>query len=152
MKVDLRDPVAEDVEIFYAQQLESAALVMASFPSREKDAYMAHWVKTSADAAILRKTILANGVVAGYVASFERLGLREVCYWLGQEVWGKGVATRALSSFLGEEVRRPLWARVAKSNIASIRVVEKCGFAIVGEDKYPNEAGEELEEFLLKLG
>ena len=152
MKVSLRDPAAEDVSIFYAQQLEPAALLMAAFPSRDKDIFMAHWAKTAADPAVLRKTILADGFVAGYVASFERLGTREVCYWLGKDVWGKGIATQALANFLAEEIRRPLWARVAKRNPASVQVLKKCGFAIVGDDKYPNEAGEEVEEFVLKLG
>ena len=34
-----------------------------------------------------------------------------------------------LSMFLGIAVERPLYAYVAKHNIASIRVLEKCGFA-----------------------
>jgi hypothetical protein len=36
--------------------------------------------------------------------------------------------------------------------IASIRVLEKCGFTISGEDKgFSNASGEEVEEFVLKL-
>jgi RimJ/RimL family protein N-acetyltransferase len=152
MKIELRDPVAEDLPIFFAHQQELEALRMADWTARDKEAFMAHWAKTAADPAVLRKTILAGAVVAGYVGSFERANLREVCYWLGEDVWGKGVATKALAAFLAEEVRRPLWARVAKRNPASVRVVEKCGFTIVGEEKYSNAAGEEVEEYVLKLG
>jgi RimJ/RimL family protein N-acetyltransferase len=152
LKVELRDPVAEDLPIFFAHQQEPAALRMADWTARDHDAFMAHWAKTAADPTVLRKTILAGGLVAGYVGSFDRLKMREVCYWLGEDVWGKGVASKALEAFLYEEVRRPLWARVAKNNPASMRVVEKCGFVIVGEDKYSNPAGEEVEEYLLKLG
>jgi RimJ/RimL family protein N-acetyltransferase len=32
-------------------------------------------------------------------------------------------------------VRRPLHAAVAKHNVGSIRVLEKCGFAVVGEEE-----------------
>jgi hypothetical protein len=32
-----------------------------------------------------------------------------------------------------------------------VRVVQKCGFAITAEDKYENYAGEEIEEYVLKL-
>jgi RimJ/RimL family protein N-acetyltransferase len=47
---------------------------------------------------------------------------------------------------------RPLYARVAKDNIASIRVLEKCGFTIYGEDKgFSNARGVEVEELILKL-
>jgi RimJ/RimL family protein N-acetyltransferase len=152
MKTELRDPVAEDLPIFFAHQREPAALRMADWTARDEDTFMAHWAKTAADPSVLRKTILAGGLVAGYVGSFERQKLREVCYWLGEDVWGKGVATKALAAFLGEEVRRPLWARVAKNNPASLRVLEKCGFTIAGADKYANGAGEEVEEFVLKLG
>lgn len=151
MKIELRAPVPEDVAVFFSHQQEPEALRMASFPSRDQDVFTAHWNKTAADPAVLRKTIVADGRVAGYVASFERVGLREVCYWLGKDFWGKGIATRALSSFLEEESRRPLWARVAKTNPGSVRVVQKCGFKVVAEDEYANGSGVNVPEFVLKL-
>ena len=66
--------------------------------------------------------------------SFERSGRREVGYWLGREHWGRGVATAALRAFLGEERTRPLHAGVLPANAGSLRVLEKCGFDVVGED------------------
>jgi RimJ/RimL family protein N-acetyltransferase len=47
----------------------------------------------------------------------------------GKYHWGKGVATQMLSMFLPLVADRPLHADVAKQNVASIRVLEKCGFA-----------------------
>jgi RimJ/RimL family protein N-acetyltransferase len=48
---------------------------------------------------------------------------------------------------------RPIGARVAKDNVASIRVLEKCGFEVAGENKgFANARGEETEEFIFKLG
>jgi RimJ/RimL family protein N-acetyltransferase len=45
-----------------------------------------------------------------------------------------------------------LYARVAKDNVASKRVLEKCGFMIVGEDKgFASARGAEIEELILKL-
>jgi RimJ/RimL family protein N-acetyltransferase len=55
-----------------------------------------------------------------------------------------------LKQFLGQEVRRPLFAHVAKHNIGSRRVLEKNGFIIFGEDKVLFE-NKEIEEFILKL-
>lgn len=151
MNVELRAPIAADVPVFFAHQQELEALRMASFPSRDRDAFFAHWDKTAANPANRRRTIVVDGRVAGYVASFDREGLREVCYWLGREFWSRGVATKALALFLTEETRRPLWARVAKSNPASVRVVQKCGFAFAAEETYTNDAGEVVPEYLLRL-
>src|SRR5438445_677873 len=90
--------------------------------------------------------------VAGNVLSWEQEGEREVGYWIDREHWGRGVATRALTVFLGQVPVRPLHAHVAKHNVGSIRVLQKCGFAIVGEARVPFGApGEEVEEFLLRL-
>jgi len=42
---------------------------------------------------------------------------------------------------------RPLYARGAKDNITSIRVLEKCGFTISGYDKaFASARGEEVEK------
>jgi RimJ/RimL family protein N-acetyltransferase len=62
------------------------------------------------------------------------------------------VATRALSRFLGHVEARPHYAHVAKENITSIRVLEKSGFEISGEDRgFSNARGEQVEEFILTL-
>jgi RimJ/RimL family protein N-acetyltransferase len=95
-----------------------------------------HWTKILAEETVIKRTVLFNGRVAGNVVSFEQECEQEVGYWIGREYWGKGVATEALSQFLAHvEVRRPLHAAVAKHNVGSIRVLEKCGFAVVGEEE-----------------
>lgn len=41
---------------------------------------------------------------------------------------------------------------VAKDNLASLRVLEKCGFAISGEQKgFANARGKDVEEYILEL-
>jgi len=35
--------------------------------------------------------------------------------------------------------------------VASLHVLQKCGFKISGEDKFSDENGEEIEEIILKL-
>lgn len=65
--------------------------------------------------------------------------------------WGKGIATRALAAFLDLETRRPLEARVAQDNRASLRVLEKNGFSVVGTDRFfANARGEEIDEYVLR--
>jgi len=90
--------------------------------------------------------------VAGNIVCWEEPDERKVGYWIGREYWGKGVASTALSLFLREVQVRPLYARASKHNTASIRVLQKCGFTIAGEDKFLGPDGEEDEEFILLLG
>jgi RimJ/RimL family protein N-acetyltransferase len=69
------------------------------------------------------------------VVSWTQDGVREVGYWIGKAYWGKGIATAALAEFLAVEPTRPLYAHVARHNLGSVRVLEKCGFARVGGDE-----------------
>jgi RimJ/RimL family protein N-acetyltransferase len=63
-----------------------------------------------------------------------------------------GIATKALAVFLSAVKARPLYARAAKDNIASLRVLEKCGFTITGYERgFANARGEEVEEVVLEL-
>jgi len=147
----LRDVTESDLPILFEQQLDPEATAMAAFPSRDHDAFMAHWKKIMAYEKNLIKTILRDGQVAGYILSWEMEGEREVGYWIGKEYWGKGIMTQALAEYISIVETRPLMAHVARHNIGSRRVLEKCGFVFIGEDKYTNPAGVEVEEFVLKL-
>ena len=148
----LRDVIESDLPIFFEHQLDPDATEMAAFPSRDRDAFMAHWAKIMADDSVMLKTVLFDGHVAGNIVSFEQSGKREVGYWIGKEYWGKGIATKALAAFLDHVKTRPLYAHVAKHNIGSRRILEKCGFTVVGKDKwFPNKREEEVEESILRL-
>lgn len=154
-RILLRDVTEADLAIFFEHQLAESARYMAAFTSKDptdKDAFLAHWNKILADETIIKKSIRFDGQVVGHVVSFQQMGELEVSYWIGKDYWGQGLATRALSHFLDEMKARPLFARAVKDNIGSIRVLEKCGFTIVGEDKgFANGRGGEVEEFILKL-
>lgn len=84
--------------------------------------------------------------------SFEYLGDLLVGYWIGKVFWGKGIATAALTEFLRRQTARPLNARAAKDNLASLRVLQKCGFVVTGADKsFAHARNAEIEELLLTL-
>ena len=150
--IQLRDAVEGDLPVFYLQQLDEEAARMAAFPSRNREAFMAHWTKVMQDDSVTIKTILVDGAIAGNLVCFEQLGEREVGYWLGREFWGHGIATAALTQFLESIPTRPLYAHVAKHNIASKRVLEKCGFGVVAEDRFFSAIfGGDIQEYVLKL-
>ena len=65
--------------------------------------------------------------------------------------WGRGIATAALTELVAE-LGRPLHAWVARSNLGSIRVLEKCGFVEVGSRaEHDERLGEVVEELLFEL-
>ena len=153
----LRDVVNDDLSIFFENQLDHEANYMAAFTAKDptnQEAFTAHWHKILANETNIIRTIIFNEQVAGSVSSYEDEGRPEVTYWLGKEYWGKGIATRALKEFLASHnTIRPIYARVAKDNPGSRRVLEKCGFTVVGESKgFANARGQEIEELLLELG
>jgi RimJ/RimL family protein N-acetyltransferase len=148
----IRDAAEADIPIFFEYQRDPESMDMAKMPARDEEAFTAHWQKILADDETTKKTILFDGEVAGNVLIFERGGKRLVGYWIGREFWGKGLATRALAELLAEETTRPLHAYVATSNPGSMRVLEKCGFTLVGrETEFDERLGEEIEEALYIL-
>ena len=147
----VRAVTESDLPILFEQQLDPEATTMAAFPSRGRESFMAHWARIMADEKVIIKTILFDDQIAGSILSWEMLGEREVGYWFGREFWGKGIATQALKEYVNMVTTRPLYAHVARHNVGSRRVLEKCGFTVIGEDTYTNPAGAEVEEFILKL-
>ncbi len=134
-EVRLRNIEPNDLPIFYEQQLDADATRMAAFPARNRAAFDAHWATNIlGNPEAVKQTILIDGQVAGNIGSWPQEGVRLVGYWIGKEHWGKGVATRALAAFLHLLTERPLHAHVVKHNVASIRVLEKCGFSLEREE------------------
>lgn len=149
--ISLRAVEEGDLEIFFAQQADEAARQRAQFPGRARDEFMAHWRKIRGDPKCVLRTIVLDGVVTGNVVSWESYGARNIGYWLGREHWGLGIASAAVEQFLREAPDRPLFAHVAKANAASIRVLEKCGFVKVDDDKFVGLDGEEAIEIVMRL-
>ena len=130
-EIRLRDVEPTDLPVFYEHQLDADATAMAAFPARDRAAFDAHWAtNVLGNPAAITQTILVDGQVAGWIGSWPQDGARHVGYWIGKEHWGKGVATKTLAAFLQLVNERPLHAHVVEHNVASIRVLEKCGFSV----------------------
>ena len=151
--ITIREVESSDLETFYEHQLDPEAIRMAAFVPRDKVAFDAHWKKILNSPQNTNRTIVADGQVAGYIACFPDGEHMEVTYWLGREFWGRGLATQALNRMLHLVVDRPIFARAATDNIGSIRVLQKCGFKIIGKNKdFATGRGEDTEEYILRLG
>lgn len=154
-EIQLREVKESDRPIFYEQHLDPTANYMAAFTREDpanRNSFDQHWSRILADESIPIKTILYKGQVAGSVLSYEQFGDREVSYWLGKEFWGKGIATKALTLYLEHVSKRPIYARAAKDNVGSIRVLEKCGFILSGQEiGFANARGRDIEEVIMVL-
>jgi RimJ/RimL family protein N-acetyltransferase len=148
-EVRLRDVEPADLPLFFEHQRDPVAVAMVAFNSRDRTAFDAHWAKILADETGLKKTVVVDGQTAGHLVSFEREGKREVGYWLDRAFWGRGIATQALSAFLQLEQRRPLYAGVARHNLASIRVLQKCGFTL--SDSAAEKSMDEADSHILLM-
>jgi RimJ/RimL family protein N-acetyltransferase len=150
--VRLRNVERDDLPRMYSMQLDPESNRLAVTIPRSAEAFEAHWADALRDPGITAKAILLGEVLVGYVSCFRRDGRANVGYWISREHWGKGIASRALELLLLEVATRPLYAHVATSHGASLRVLQKCGFVVErvrvspASDRYP-----ECEEAVLVL-
>ncbi len=153
--VRLRAVRRADLPIFFEQQLDPDANHMAAFTAEDptnRAAFDEHWDGLLASENVTIQTVLYNEQVAGHIEQFALFGQPSIGYWIGKSFWGQGIATRALRLFLEQVTIRPLYARAASDNLASIRVLEKCGFTITGTDTgYAHARQAEIEEVILTL-
>lgn len=150
--VSLRAVEPGDLPVLFDFEREPSGNAMAVANPRSHDEFLRHWQRVLTDPAVIARTIEYEGRVAGSISSFPLDGRPSVGYWLGERYWGRGIASAALGLLLGEVPTRPLWARVATSNAASVRVLEKAGFIV--HDTMMSEATPRFpacEEFLMRL-
>jgi [ribosomal protein S5]-alanine N-acetyltransferase len=80
----------------------------------------------------------------------------EIGYWLGEEFWGRGIATEALVAvtdlaFANHDLCR-LHAHVFEWNPASARVLEKAGYTCEGRlRKSCTKEGQTIDQFMYAL-
>src|SRR6266508_2804364 len=155
MGLTLREVRDEDLPLLFEQWADPVAAHMAAFTApdhMDRDAFERRWSRLRADQTVTARAIVVDGEVAGTIGSWGDPDEREVTYWIGRSYWGKGIATRALNAFLAVDPSRPLHARVAHDNVASRRVLEKCGFRVVATERgFADARSGEIEEFVLRL-
>jgi RimJ/RimL family protein N-acetyltransferase len=151
----LREIEDRDLDVLFEHSRDRDAIRMAAFTSPDQNdraAFERRWARLRGDVSTTNRVIEIDRRVVGHIASFDLEGRREITYWIGREDWGRGIATRALQGFLQLEASRPLYARAASDNAASIRVLTKCGFLIVGEGRgFAHGRNEETDEVVLRL-
>lgn len=155
IEIELRDVEDADYAIFFEHRSDEGAARMAAFGTKSASASeMAARLKKSVaeGTTTCLKTVLHETAVIGLVAVFLNEGKPEVTYWIARSHWGRGVATAALTRLLELTVVRPIYASAAKDNVASLRVLEKCGFTLRGSGRaFASARSEEIDEIFLEL-
>src|ERR687893_1021360 len=155
MGLMLRELRDEDLPLLFEQWADPVAVHMAAFTApdhMDRDAFDRRWSRLRGDETVLNRVIVVDDEVAGTIGSWGEPGEREVTYRIGRSYWGKGIATDALEAFLALDRSRPLHARVASDNVASRRVLEKCGFRVIAIERSVAAArSAEIEEHVLRL-
>ena len=154
-EVALRGLEDADLDVLFEFMRDPEAVRMAAFTAKDpedREAFDAHMRRIRANPETFNQVILGDGVVVGSIASFVLEGDTEITYWVDRKVWGQGVAGRAVALLLELVTARPLHARAASDNAASLRVLTRAGFRPVGTDVgYANARKAEIEETILVL-
>ena len=152
--IALRPVVDADLDALFDQMRDPVSVWMAAFTPddpNDKSAFEAHMAKVRASPDSTTRAVTCDGELVGSVAAFVLDGETEVTYWIDRAAWGRGIASRALELLMDLVPTRPLHARAASDNIASLRVLQNVGFKIIGTENSfaPGRRGE-IEETILR--
>ena len=99
-------------------------------------------------------SIMVGDTVAGTISCTQGpSGKMQVSYWLDRAFWGKGIATAAFASLLGEMPKnlrgQPMYAAVIEGNKASVKVLQKFGFIAFKRREFLSAAHGEMKQQIL---
>ncbi|MGD9692834.1 MAG: GNAT family N-acetyltransferase [Phycisphaerales bacterium] len=152
MRVSVRDITSDDLPTLFRYQSDPESNQLAAVRPRDEQSFNRLWANAFHDPSITARAILADDTLVGHISCFPLDGQPAIGYWIDRDYWGKGIASRALAIFLDLIPTRPLHARAARHNVASLRVLQKCGFVITGYQHSPaTDRYLECEETLLVL-
>jgi RimJ/RimL family protein N-acetyltransferase len=141
--IRLRDYQSSDaprlVELANNENVSRFLVYTFPYPYTMSDALW--WITTGSHGnGAKTKVIEYDGAFVGSVGITPQVGWKshtaEIGYWLGEEFWGRGIATQVLkqmteAAFVEGELKK-LFAPVLAPNRASARVLEKSGFHLEG--------------------
>src|SRR6516225_11822020 len=136
--ITLRKVETSDISIFFEQQLDPEANRMAAFvraDPHDRAAFEAHWRRIMDSTGIVNKTILRGEEVAGHISCYPQEGELEVTYWLGKKHWARESQLKPSKNCFKKLPIGHFSQELRKDNIRSIRVLQKCDFKIIGENK-----------------
>ena len=154
-EVALRPIDDSDLDALFAQMRDPESVRLAAFTAGDPDdrgAFDRHMTRIRTSPGVTTLAVTVDGRLAGSIGCFVVDGDTEITYWIDRDLWGRGIASRALVLFLGSVPVRPVFARVASDNGGSLTVLRRAGFVIIGtEVSFANGRNAEIEETILRL-
>ena len=137
--IALREFAGSDLDrlVQLANNENVSRYLVSTFPYPYTRADAAWWIGTgSKQNGAITRVIEFQGLFVGSVGITPQSGWRdhlgEIGYWVAEDYWGKGIAAAALREMteygFDRKDFRKLYAPVLAPNIASMRVLEKCGY------------------------
>ncbi len=141
--IELRDYKESDAAqlVELANNVNVSQYLVYTFPHPYTLDDAVWWITAgSRENGAITKAVEYHGELIGSVGITPQAGWKshtaEIGYWLGEEFWGRGIATQVLERmtnevFAGERWNK-LFAPVLSPNQASMRVLEKNGYQLEG--------------------
>lgn len=139
----LREYKASDTEelVRLANNRNISRYLVETFPHPYTRTDAEWWIEAgSKEGGAINMVIECQGRLSGGIGIKPQTGWKahvaEIGYWLGENYWGRGIASEALNEMTRRAFSlhgfRKLFAPVLGPNTASMRVLEKCSFVLEG--------------------
>lgn len=153
--IELREWDDDDLDAIFGMMRDPEAVERAAFTASDPDdraAFDAWVARNRADPDAALWVVTDDGGFAGTAGAYSVDGEREVTYWIARNAWGRGVGTAALRLLVAREPERPLYARVAAGNAASVAMLARLGFTEESRSTaFAPGLGREVEEIRFVL-
>lgn len=126
---------------WHGNNLKVSACLRDRFPhpytTQDGERFLAYVSQTPEEcvAAIVVEDQVIGVIGLQFRTDIERCSA-ELGYWIGEQFWGRGIATAAITTFIAWAMPRffltRIYAEVFTQNSASCRVLEKAGFVRIG--------------------
>jgi RimJ/RimL family protein N-acetyltransferase len=148
-------PVADsDLGPLFDQMRDPESVRIVAFTPDDPDdrtAFDGHLATIRSAPDFTLRAVTCDNQLVGSISAFVLDGRTEVTYWIDRAAWGHGIASRALALLLDLVPIRPLHARAASDNAASLRVLQKSGFKVIGtENSFAHGRNSTIEETILR--
>ncbi|MBL0869054.1 MAG: GNAT family N-acetyltransferase [Phycisphaerales bacterium] len=126
--IQFRPVVRGDLRTLYVMQQDEAGNQLAGTKTRSWEAFAARWEAVLIDPRVTARAIVVGAEILGAINVIPDESCLWLGYWIDRQYWGRGVASAAVRLMLREVTPRPIFARVATHNPASLRVLKRNGF------------------------
>lgn len=140
--IELRELKSDDREwlVRYLNNEQLVRYLASRIPQPYSFEDASWWVEVGSKEGAFVRAITFNGAFCGvigvYTKEAEYAHVAELGYWVAQEYWNQGIASKAVTAFtelvFATTAIQRIYAVVSSPNLASIQVMKKAGYSLEG--------------------